>query len=260
MPSQETPQRVPLTIFTQFAGLLNPYIVRIMVRNTRIALVTGAGQGIGEAIALRLAKDGLDVALNDIHGNLENVKAVSEKIMALGRKSSVHFADVSLEDQVKNMIDEVVKEYGGLDVMIANAGIVMVKPIFETTVEEWDKIFAINVRGVFLCYKYAAKQMIAQGRGGRLIGATSEMGKHKITVNAYSPGVIESAMTQQMDQRTQELHGTSPGDLFKIFSQRTLLGYNGVPADIAGLVSYLASEEAHFVTGQSVRSRTTLLF
>jgi NAD(P)-dependent dehydrogenase (short-subunit alcohol dehydrogenase family) len=91
------------------------------------------GQGIGEAIALRLAKDGLDVALNDIPGNLEKVKEVSEKIMSLGRKSSVHLADVSVEDQVKNMVEEVVKEHGGLDVVSifrANSKTEILRPKF----------------------------------------------------------------------------------------------------------------------------------
>ncbi|KAK7449631.1 hypothetical protein VKT23_013106 [Stygiomarasmius scandens] len=239
-------------------------------------------KGIGEAIALRLAKDGLDVAVNDISGNQENVTAVSEKIAALGRKTSVHIADVSVEDQVKKMIEGVVESHGGLDVMVANAGIVLVKPMMETEVEEWDRIFSINVRGVFLCYKYAAGQMIAQGRGGRILGASSlagkrsgspnysaycgtkfavrgitqaaavELGRHGITVNAYAPGVIESPMTQYMDQATQKLSNTAPGQLFDEFAKRTLVGYNGKPDDVASLVSYLASKEAHFITGQSV--------
>jgi NAD(P)-dependent dehydrogenase (short-subunit alcohol dehydrogenase family) len=86
---------------------------------------------MGEAIALRLAQDGLDVALNDIPGNMEKVKSVSEKIVALGQKSSVHLADVSMEDQVKNMIDEVVKKHGGLDV-VSSPGKLMHELYLET--------------------------------------------------------------------------------------------------------------------------------
>ncbi|KAK7461841.1 hypothetical protein VKT23_008270 [Stygiomarasmius scandens] len=249
----------------------------------RTALVTGAGQGIGEAIALRLAKDGLDVAVNDIQGNLEKVTALSEKITAMGCKSSVHIADVSEESQVANMIENVVKKHGSLDVMVANAGIVLVQPLFETTVEQWDKIFAINVRGVFLCYKYAGKQMVAQGRGGRMVGACSvagkrgnttvnysayvgtkfavrgitqaaaaELGPHGITVNAYAPGLIDTALSRHMDDRISELSGCAPGTLYKSYAERSLLGCNGAPQDVAGLVSYLVSKEAHFITGQSV--------
>ncbi|THU83386.1 NAD(P)-binding protein [Dendrothele bispora CBS 962.96] len=269
--------------------------------SSRVALVTGAGQGIGEAIALRLAKDGLDVAVNDVQGNLEKVSALSKKIVDMGRKSSVHIADVSEEDQVARMIDNVVKEHGSLDVMVANAGIVLVESLLETTVEQWDKIFAINVRGVFLCYKYAGKQMVAQGRGGRMVGASSlagkrgskgfrtcleihpidkntsdntsvmyaaycgtkfavrgitqaaagELGRHGITVNAYAPGCIDTALGQRMDERISELNGGARGQFFKSCAERSLLGYNGTTEDIAGLVSYLVSKEAHFVTGQT---------
>ncbi|KAF5341367.1 hypothetical protein D9758_012286 [Tetrapyrgos nigripes] len=226
----------------------------------RIALVTGAGQGIGEAIALRLAKDGIDVAVNDIPGNTEKVTAVSEKIIAMGRQSSVHIADVSVEDQVEKMISGVVGKHGGLDVMIANAGIVMVQPLVDTTVEQWDRIFAVNVRGVFLCYKYAAKQMIAQGRGGRMVAACSVAGKRGNTGVEYSAycgtkfavrGITQAA-AEHMDQRMSELHGAPRGDMMKNYAARSLLGHNGTPEDVAGLVSYLVSKEAHFVTGQGI--------
>ncbi|KAK7453996.1 hypothetical protein VKT23_011507 [Stygiomarasmius scandens] len=253
---------------------------------TRIAIVTGASQGIGRAIALRLAKDGLHVALNDIPSKVDQLNAVSEEIRAVGpgRKSSVHTGDVSQEGDVKRMVEEVVETYGGLDVMVANAGIVIDKAFMETTVEDWDKIFSINARGVFLCYQHAAKQMIKQGRGGRLIGASSvqgksgmgegisaysstkfavrgitqaaagELGKHKITVNAYAPGLIDTNMSEcrELDKNAQEKFNWKPGDYFNTFTSRSALGYNGVPEDIAGLVSYLVSEEAHFITGQSV--------
>ncbi|THU83387.1 NAD(P)-binding protein [Dendrothele bispora CBS 962.96] len=250
----------------------------------RVALVTGAGQGIGQAIALRLAKDGLDVAVNDIQGNLEQVSALSKKIIELGCKSTVHIADVSEEDQVINMIDNVVKEHGSLDVMVANAGIIILQPLMETTLEQWERTFAINVRGVFLCYKHAGKQMVAQGRGGRIIGASStagkrghnpsinhsaysgskfavrgitqaaagEFGRYGITVNAYAPGCIDTALTRGMDARLTETTGSTPGQLYKTYADRSLTGYNGTPEDVAGLVSYLVSKEAHFVTGQSI--------
>ncbi|THU78398.1 NAD(P)-binding protein [Dendrothele bispora CBS 962.96] len=250
----------------------------------RIALVTGAAQGIGKAIALRLAKDGLHVALNDISPKLDALNALSEEIKAVraGIKSSVHTADVSKEDDVRRMVEEVVETYGGLDVMVANAGIATDKTLMETTVDEWDRIFAINARGVFLCYQYAGKQMIKQGRGGRMIAASSvlgkngagdrlgayagtkfavrgitqaaagELGKHKITVNAYAPGLIDTEMSRQLDQNAQENLNWKPGDYLKTYSARSALGYNGSPEDIAGLVSYLVSDEAHFVTGQTI--------
>ncbi|KAK7454022.1 hypothetical protein VKT23_011533 [Stygiomarasmius scandens] len=252
---------------------------------TRIAIVTGASQGIGKAIALRLAKDGLHVALNDIPSKIDQLNAVSEEIKAVGpgRKSSVHTGDVSQEEDVKRMIEEVVETYGGLDVMIANAGIVIDKAFMETTVEEWDKIFSINARGVFLCYQHAAKQMIKQGRGvgslalvqsranAEVIGqnvssysstkfavrgitqaAAGELGKHKITVNAYAPGMIDTQMARYMDESAQKKYNMKPGEFLDTYKSHSPLGYNGLPDDVAGLVSYLVSEEAHFITGQSV--------
>ncbi|KAK7453995.1 hypothetical protein VKT23_011506 [Stygiomarasmius scandens] len=251
---------------------------------TRIAIVTGASQGIGRAIALRLAKDGLHVALNDIPSKIDQLNAVSEEIQAIGagRKSSVHTGDVSREEDVKRMIEEVVETYGGLDVMVANAGIALDKAFMETTVEEWDKIFSINARGVFLCYQHAARQMIKQERGGRLVGASSiqgksgigdglsaysgtkfavrgltqaaagELGKYRITVNAYAPGLIDTEMSRQLDINAQQRHNWKPGDFFNTITSRSPLGYPGAPEDIAGLVSYLVSEEAHFITGQTV--------
>lgn len=141
-----------------------------------VALVTGAGRGIGRAIALRLARDGYNVALNDIRrdNGLENVR---REIRGMGREVIECIADVSKESQVKGMVDSAVKELGGLDVMVANAGICVAKPFMKSTLKEWDQSFDVNGKGVFLCYKYAAERMIEQGRGGRIIGACSQAGK-----------------------------------------------------------------------------------
>ncbi|THV00217.1 NAD(P)-binding protein [Dendrothele bispora CBS 962.96] len=252
------------------------------VKPTRIALVTGAAQGIGKAIALRLAKDGLHVAINDLPSSQDKLLTTSDEIKAIGRESSVHFADISNEEQVKTMINEVVEKYGGLDVMVANAGVNFVKPFLETTVEQLERVFSINVKGTFLCYKYAGIQMVKQGRGGRIIGASSiagktgsypnisiysgskfairgitqaaagELGKHKITVNAYAPGTVITDMSIQFAERSAKENNVPVEDFHKAVAEQIPVKYAGVPDDIAGLVSYLASEEAHFVTGQSV--------
>ncbi|KAF7363185.1 NAD-binding protein [Mycena venus] len=152
------------------------------------ALVTGAAQGIGRSIALRLADDGFDVAVNDVSRNAEKLNALVEEIEKKGRASSKHIADVSQDEQVKGMVEQVVEKHGGLDVsstevtcllqMIANAGVVGKDlPFHEVPVDEWDRVMSINARGPFLCYKYAGIQMIKQGRGGRIIGASSFVGK-----------------------------------------------------------------------------------
>ncbi|CAF1034894.1 unnamed protein product [Rotaria sp. Silwood1] len=180
------------------------------------ALITGAARGIGRAIALRFARDGLNVAVNDIEASSSDLSKVQQEIEKMGRKSVALIADVSIDKAVETMMQKAAKELG-----IANAGIVQVKPILDITTEDWDKMFATNMRGVFLCYKEAAKIMIAQGTGGKIIGACSvagytsapmighysatkwdvrgltqaaamEWAKHKITVNAYYPGMFHS--------------------------------------------------------------------
>ncbi|TFK66470.1 acetoin reductase family protein [Pluteus cervinus] len=248
-----------------------------------IALVTGAAQGIGREIALRLADDGFDVAVNDIDSKAEALASVQKEIKAKGRKTSTTLllADVSKEDQVEQIIGDVVKELGGLDVMVANAGICIWKSLLETTEEIWDRQFDVNAKGVFFCYKHAGRQMIKQGRGGRIIGASSVVGKqgfpslagytatkfavrgltqaaarefgpHKITVNAYAPGAIETPMLEYIDIANAESTGGKRGDLLEAGLKLTPLGYRGTPTEIASLVSYLASKEAHFITGQSI--------
>ncbi|KAJ7258232.1 NAD-binding protein [Mycena rebaudengoi] len=239
-----------------------------------IALVTGAAQGIGKAIALRLADDGYDVAVNDVSSNADKLDQLVEEIKAKGRASSKHIADVSVDEQVREMVEQVVQLLGGLDVMVANAGIATPQTIVETPTENWDRIMAVNARGPFLCYKYAAAQMIKQGRGGRIIGASSiagkqgmahiaaysaskfavrgltqaaalELGPHGINVNAYAPGAINTPM----------LSANLTGDFAALIDKLTNaspLKRIGTPDDVASLVSFLVSKESQFITGQTI--------
>ncbi|KAG2135263.1 hypothetical protein DEU56DRAFT_949196 [Suillus clintonianus] len=252
-----------------------------------IALITGSAQGIGRGIALRLARDGFDVALNDLPNKDAKLDLVATEIKSLGRRVCVIPADVRVDREVKEMVDNAVTKLGGLDVMVANAGVLTFASLLSTTVETWDRIFSVNARGTFLCYKYAAMQMIEQGRGGRIIGASSlggkigfpynssygaskfairgltqvaalELGQHGITVNAYAPGGIETPMAESMMDESGNV------DLAKIFDdpvsrkwvvallENVPIKHAGQPEDIASIVSYLASKEAHFITGQCI--------
>ncbi|KAI9056937.1 NAD-P-binding protein [Trametes sanguinea] len=243
----------------------------------RVALVTGAAQGIGQAIALRLAEDGLDVAVLDLPQKREQLEAVVDAIKAKGRGALAIFADVSSEAEVEAAIQETVDKLGALDVVVANAATVEVMPIVDLTVESWDKTVAVNARGVMLAIKHGARRMIAQGRGGRIIAASSVAGKrgllhvpaysatkfavrglvqsaavelraHNITVNGYCPGIITTEMTSFPDDEANGGHGT------------TLRAHFGIPPDIkpgtpdvvASYVSYIAKPESHYISGQCV--------
>lgn len=249
---------------------------------SRVALVTGAAQGIGRGIALRLASDDLDVAVNDIEANNDKLAGVVEDIQRAGRRSVAITADVSDPDAVEAMVRRVVEELGQLDVMVANAGIAQVKPLLELTPEDFDLITAVNLRGVFLCYQAAAKQMIEQGTGGKIIGAASiaghkgfgllghysatkfavrgltqaaaqEWAEHGITVNAYCPGIVDTGMWELIDEQIGAIQGLAKGEAMKQFSDALItLGRVETPEDVAAFVSYLASKDSDYMTGQSV--------
>ncbi|KAJ7220747.1 hypothetical protein GGX14DRAFT_540813 [Mycena pura] len=257
------------------------------------ALVTGAAQGIGRAIALRLANDGFDVAVNDLPSKTADLAKVVAEIRASGRGSSAHVANVSDEHQVRRLVETVVLTHGGLDVMVANAGLATWKSLLDTTAEEWDRTMAVNSRGTFLCYKYAAKQMVQQGRGGRIIGACSvagkigfpflatycaskfavrgltqaaaqELGKYRITVNAYAPGAIDSIMlltislariiqyqVSSLAELSTKDTAMSPELWLDAQKKVSPLGRLGTANEVESLVSFIASQESQFITGQS---------
>ncbi|KAH9929827.1 uncharacterized protein B0H18DRAFT_175779 [Fomitopsis serialis] len=239
--------------------------------HTRVAIVTGSAQGIGRSIALRLAEDGLNVVINDIPAKAAQIEeAVAEIKAKSGVKVIAAPADVTNEEAVQAMIASVVEQLGSLDVMVANAGVMSYGPLVLVPSEEWDRVININLRGVMLCYKYAAKQMIEQGRGGRIIGASSMAGRHgmpytsayaaskfairgltqslaselakdNITVNVYAPGAIRTNIVSLEDAKAQGLSGSA---LSKIPIAE--------PEVIASLVSYIAKPEAYFITGQTI--------
>ncbi|KAF8198509.1 NAD-binding protein [Pholiota molesta] len=241
---------------------------------TGIALITGASRGIGRSIALRLARDGYHVALNDLPAQRSRLADLQQEISKNGREASICVGDVSKEEDVERLVRDVTSQFGGLDVMVANAGICITKPIVETSSTDFQRILDVNVIGTYLCYKYAAKQMIEQGRGGRIIGASSlagkqgmpqlslysaskfavrgltqaaalEFGTYGITVNAYSPGPVDTDMKKEHQE---------------FISNNKWQGYETSPDEIAGLVSYLVSKEAGPITGQCIHINKGMYF
>lgn len=244
----------------------------------KVAIVTGAGRGIGRGIALRLAKDGADVIVADVHA--DNMQEVCGEIGALGRKSMAIACDVTQEKDVNALVDRAVAEFGKLDVMVANAGIADIKLAHEISVEDWDRIFAVNCRGVFLCDKAAAVQMMQQ-KSGKIINCASiaahsgfwclssysatkfavrgftqalakELGPYNIQVNAYCPGIVGTDMWELIDEKMGAYLGLEKGETLKKYTELITCGRVETPDDVAAYVAYLASEDADYMTGQSV--------
>ncbi|UJR19963.1 hypothetical protein I4U23_023095 [Adineta vaga] len=236
---------------------------------------------MGRAIALRLARDGLNVAINDLESSSTELKKVQQEIINIGRKSVILTADVTLSKLVEDMMQDAAEQLDSLDVVVANAGIAKFKPLIEMSTEDWDETFAINMRAVFLCYKEAAKIIIKQGRGGKLIGASStagyksfpllshycatkwgvrgltqaaalELATHQITVNTYCPGFIETPLTDKSNKDIAKLQGKTVEEVIQDMINITPLGRVGHPDDVANLVSFLASRQADYITGQSI--------
>ncbi|KAJ3487498.1 hypothetical protein NLI96_g3492 [Meripilus lineatus] len=238
---------------------------------TQVALVTGSAQGIGEAIALRFARDGIDVALLDIHAKQKQLEGIAKKIEAEGRRALVILADVSQEEEVKGAVDKTVETLGGLDIMVANAAVLSVGGILELPSDEWKRVQAVNVEGVMYCYKYAAIQMVKQGRGGRILGmmnapaystskfairgltqaVAKELLPHKITVNTYAPGLIATPMCAHPDDA---INGGYVGATIKKFAGLPNELEIAEPSVIADFVAYLVRPEAYYITGEVVSS------
>jgi len=246
--------------------------------NGKVALVTGGGQGIGRAIALRLAKDGANIAIVDV--NEKKMDSVAEEVRAIGREATVFKADVTSRDEVFAAVDHAEIELGGFDVMVNNAGIAQIQPISEVTPDELDKIIQVNVAGVLWGIQAAAAKFKERKQKGKIISASSiaghegfpllgvysatkfavraltqaaakEFASDGITVNAYSPGVVGTDMWVEIDRRMAEITGAKIGESYDKFVGGIALGRAQTPEDVAAFVSYLAGPDSDYMTGQS---------
>lgn len=237
----------------------------------KVALVTGGGQGIGKAIALKLADSGADIIINyiDIANNKEIAENTKKEIEELGVNCTLISANVASFDETKDMFDQVKKQYGRLDILINNAGITRDNLILRMKEEDFDSVIDVNLKGTFNCMKHATRLMMKQkygrivslssvvgiiGNAGQvnysaskagIIGMTMslarEVGSRGITVNAVAPGFIQTAMTDVLsDEIKNQMLAQIP------------LGCLGEVEDISSTVLFLVSDEAKYITGQTI--------
>jgi meso-butanediol dehydrogenase/(S,S)-butanediol dehydrogenase/diacetyl reductase len=262
----------------------------------KVAIITGAGRrrGLGEAMARRLATEGCKVVLSDLGaargkempadaiGSKSELDAIVAAIRAAGGDAHGIVCDVLEELQVDALVAATVAKYGRLDIMVNNAGIgYLMQPILETSRDSWDAVLGVNLRGVFFGIKHAAKRMIAQGEGGRIINigsqasksgfpfasayvaskhgvvgltrtAAIELGPHKITVNAICPNHVTTGLGAWQNRYFSAATGRTEEKYLADMRARIPLGRPGAQEDIANACAFLASDDAAYVTGEAM--------
>jgi 2-deoxy-D-gluconate 3-dehydrogenase len=257
-------------------------IQKLFDLNGKVALVTGAAMGIGQAIANRLSEAGASVMITDI--NLEAAQKTAKELKALGRKVDVLQADASQVASAAQAVKATIEEFGGLDILVNNAGIFPFSSMLLTGEALWDKVLDTNLKGLFFFTQAAAKVMVDKGKGGKIVNIASidalhptgnlvhydaskggvvmatksmalELGPHQICVNAIAPGGIDTPGASNSSATMTQAAGLKPEQLkamSEAFIQRIPLRRQGVPDDIARAVLFLASSAADYITGETL--------
>lgn len=245
----------------------------------KVAIVTGGAQGMGRAISERYIAEGAKVVIADL--NPDGARQTAEEIGgADGRAISVG-VDVRNQDQVQQMIDTAVSHFGGLDILVNNAGVGRILPFLDTTERDWDFMFDVNCKGLLWCSQAAARQMIDQGRGGKIINMASQAGRrgealalaycaskacvismtqsialalapHKINVNAIAPGIVDTPFWVEVDKQFAKLLDMEVGEPKRTFTATIPLGRIEQPEDITGAAVFLASSDSDYMTQQTM--------
>lgn len=255
----------------------------------KTAVVTGAGQGIGKAVALRLAEEGADVVVADI--NTQTANQAAEEIRTRGYNASACQVDVVKITEIQAMVDSAVAEFGRIDILVNAAGVVQTELFLELTEEQWDRVININSKGTTFCIQAVGRQMIKQVPGqvreagradrnyGKIVNFSSISGRtgramqlayaaskaavisvtqsaalvfapYNINVNAVCPGVIPTAMWEQIDRDRGRISGLAAGKSMKSFIERIPLKRAGSVEEVAGVVAFLCSPGSDYITGQ----------
>ncbi len=236
----------------------------------KVAIITGGGNGMGRATALRFAREGALVAVGDIER--ENAEKVAQEIRAAGGRAFACALDVRARESVEQMVARTVQEFGRVDILCSIAGVVMNDAFLDLPEEHWDRVLAVNLKGVYLCGQVVARQMVKQGSGGKIVNMAStnglvgeaelahynaskfgvvgltmtmaiELAPHNINVNAVCPGMINTRMTAP--------YMSVPG-FYDEYMRKIPLKRVGEPDEVAGCFVFLASDDASFVTGTTL--------
>ncbi|WP_316568181.1 acetoin reductase [Neobacillus sp. YIM B06451] len=254
----------------------------------QVAVITGSGQGIGKALAERLANEGFAIVLSDL--NEKTVKETETELKDKGFKVTSFVGNVTNPEDQRALVQHAVDTFGSVDVFINNAGVEgQVAPLTKVEPKSVDFTLDVNVKGVIYGIQAAANQMIKQGTGGKIINACSiagqegfemlgvysatkfavkgltqtaakELAPHKITVNSYCPGIVGTSMWERLDEKMMEHMGTKKGEAFSKFTQGIALGRPQTPEDVANLVSFLASSNSDYITGQNILTDGGMVF
>jgi meso-butanediol dehydrogenase/(S,S)-butanediol dehydrogenase/diacetyl reductase len=245
----------------------------------KTVVITGGSRGIGAAIAWRFAREGANVV---VAANEERVRDTAAELTRAGLSAAYVVLDVTDRTAVTRLFDETEARFGGVDISVQNAGVITIARIEDMTEAEWDKVMDVNTKGVFLCCQEAIRRIRKHKRGGRLINTASgqarqgfvftphyaaskfgvvgitqslakEVAKEGITVNAFCPGIIDTDMWAYNDRAWGKLLGDyQPGELMAEWVRNIPMGRAGTGDDVAGLVAFLASEDAAYITGQTI--------
>jgi NAD(P)-dependent dehydrogenase (short-subunit alcohol dehydrogenase family) len=257
----------------------------------RTAIVTGSGQGIGKAVALRLAEEGANVVTADI--NAATAEQSAEEIRTLGRRALAYHIDVANVAEIQPMVDRAVAEFGRIDILVNAAGVAQTGLFLELTEQQWDRVIDTNLKGTTFCIQKVGRQMIKQVPGqvgagerpdrsyGKIVDFSSISGRrgraaqvpyaaskaatisitqsvalafaaYNINVNAVCPGIIPTPMWEQIDRDRGRISGLAPGESIKAFIEQTPLKRAGSVEDVAGIVAFLCSPDSDYMTGQTL--------
>lgn len=243
----------------------------------KTAIVTGAGAGIGRATAITLAVAGAKVMVTDI--NADTAASTVSEIAAKGGEAEHIRTDVSKSPDVASLFARTISKFGSLEIMVNNAAVISNFYVVDLAEEEWDRVHSVNLRGTFLCTKAAAKQMIAQGKGGKIVNIASEAGKapfatgahysaskagviaftravahelapYGINVNSVCPGNVDTAFFRKSTQDEASIFGITEQERLNFYTSVIPLRRYAAPQDIANAVAFLCSDEASYVTGE----------